>query len=536
MTGHSHDPMLRGNPEIPAQGLPMRRLALPLLLASTLLAACGGGGGGGSGNSNTDSGNPGDITPPPAVTGHFFSYVSDGSHIHAVDMSSGEVTEVATLAVPTEELNYTHLQFRRGLLGERTIEWRDLLFVDDGKLYLLPAHSETTSPPVPRQLSSMSTIDTTCGKHASVSADGKHEGLLFFRPDVGEDCYGGAGTSYLITTDMGPEDAPVTGPASWSEDMAVSQFQKGIRRITGFVGIRDNKLVLMNTAHQATTVLTSGVADISYMVTLNRSSSDKIFVSTTTTGGQSRQYFIDVNNKTVVSTLGEEFRLSTFSGQIYSLYTPFMSSNSKAYVAGMDGSPAKEIACTYSSASPIAVIGDLMLVNTSSSVKTLNLKTCEEKLLIDNSPGNMYRFYIENNVAYFNDPDQPLIHRLNIVSLDDATMAQAKISGSTFTLQGSAASTRNSFILLSNLDKSDGESLRLESYDLQGERLVLGELDRAIDTADASFWNNSGHELIIGTISFSDADEQQHSQLYSLKASAAGNLTLLLEKEFLQAL
>lgn len=513
------------------------RSALSVILTVFIGLALNGCGDGG-GRESSAAQQPGQDTPS-VVTGHFFSYVSDGSHIHAVNTTSAEVTEVATLATPTEDLNYIRLAHQRGRLNGRTIEWSDLLYVDGGKLYLLPARSETAIAPAPRQLSAMADIDTLCGKKASISADGKHEGLLFFRPDAGEGCYGGTGASYLITTDMGPEDAPITGPASWQEDMAFSQTQKGIRSITGFIGLRSNKLVMLNTAHQITAVLKENVASINYSVEF-ATPSDKIFISLTTTSSQSSHHLLNKINNTLMPDLGPEFSFPAFSNdQVYGLYTPLIpyASTSKAYVAGLDGSPVREIACTYSSASPLVVIGDLMLAYTSSTVQTLNLKTCEEKTLINNISGNSYQLFIDdNNVAFFNDPDQPLIHRLNIVSLDDSPVAQARISGAIYTPEGNALSKLKGFILLSNLDKNDGGSLRLESYSPQGTRVVLGELESSIAQAVPHFWHHEGHEVALGTLSFTDADEQLHHRLYSIKPDEVGSLTLVMEKDFLQKL
>lgn len=502
------------------------RLTLPLLLlACILLTACGGGSGttpGSSKDSDTDTGTV------PAVSGHFFSYVSDGSHIHAVDMASGEVTEVATLAEPTEDLKSMALFSHEGLLDNHTTRWHDLLYVDDGKLYLLEARSETSTPPTPRRLSSADNINIFCNMTASISADGTHEGLLLFLPEPGNNCYAGTGSSYLITTDMGPSDAPVRGANSWMRDRAITRTKDGVVSITGFIGLRNNKLVRMNRSHQTSVVLKERISRIDDLSHLSES---QIYVELTTTGGQSSRHLLNLSSNALTADLGEDLDYPIlYENHIYSLYTPSTPGTaSRVYIAGLDGSAAEDIGCSFTGGAVMAgIMGDLMIAIIPSAIKTLNLKTCEEKTLVDNPNQNFVGLYGYDEGVFFNDPDRPAFHHRNLVSLNDTTVEQAQDVGNIYDWE--------SVILLSNLDKSDGASLRLESYSFQGDRLLLGELESGIDAAEASFSNSNGQILTLGTISFTDAEEQQHSRLYSIKHAEAGSLTLLMEKDFLQQL
>ncbi|MGH8492525.1 MAG: hypothetical protein ACRERR_05395 [Moraxellaceae bacterium] len=512
----------------------MRRLTLPLLLATALLSACGGGGG--SADKPVASSTPDET--PVTVSGHFFSYVSDGSHIHAVDMVSGTVTEVAALATPTEDLKRIPLAFQRGLLNDRAIEWNDLLYVDNGKLYLLPARSDTATPPAPRQLSSASNINPFCSMQASVSADGNHEGLLFFAPDAGKGCYDGVGSSYLVTTDMTPGDAPISGPADWVKDIKVSYVSKGNYSITSFIGIRDGKLVKLNRSHQTSAILKTGIAHIDHAIRAAGVHPDLIFVSLTSSSGDSSHHLLNLASNTLFPDLGPAFSSPVFdTDKIYGLHSlPPLYANSTVYSAGLDGSSAQDIGCAPISNAfyILGKSGDLIVLGDGATRTALNLKTCEQKFLFNQSAGSYV--LVQNDQAYFDDFSTQSFHRLNILTLEDDVTAQARSTGWILSPVTDGRTLPSSFILLSNLDKNDGDSLKLESYSLQGDRLVLGVLDSDIDAAEASFGNSSGHAMNTGIVSFSDTNEQEHYRLYSIKLDVAGSLTLLLEKDFLQQL
>lgn len=521
------------------------RLALPLLLiASSLLTACGGSSSGDNPTTTPDE-------APVAVSGHFFSYVSDGSHIHAVDMSSGEVSEVATLAAPTELLNYIRLSPRRGQLEGRTIEWSDLLYVDAGRLYLLRARSETAAPPAPRQLSSMANIDTSCGTTVSVSADGKHEGLLFFVPDAGKDCQDNMGVSYLITTDMNSGNSPISGPPSWNEDHPVFKDIRGSRHISGFMGIRNQQLVQLNTAHQPVRVLKNDVAQLNGLIQLDDRQSTPILLDLQSPDETSDMYFLDFAHHALSPVLGWQALMPLFisgtKNDQWFFASMHMYNGNQIYTASArpDGMHITALGCPPLLSLPwrldISDNGQLVILTLSGfflhehSLTVLNPETCEQRNLARNVPLMGFSL-VSGNHVFFNDSEAAAFHAEDIANNESNIIEDSK-AVATISRLSAQSSEADKIILLSNTSPDAGESTLIESYDFDGTRLVLGSLENDKEISSSSFWNEAGHPLSLGIAKIWSRDNSSaHARLYGFKADEAGSLTVLMEKDFLQKL
>lgn len=508
----------------------MSRL-LTMLLLSVLLASCGGGGN--TGGEQEDDG-------PESVTGHFFTYVSDGSSIYAINDTSSEINLVTSLTSPTEDLPFIKLAERQGLLNDRVISWADIMYVDAGRLYLLPAHSSTENPPSPRQLSNMNNIDTSCGLRHSVSADGQHEGLLLFVPDDGEACTSKVGSSYLLTTDMSTTDAPVIRPAPRTTDFRINRISKGISSTIGFVGIRDEKLVLLDTALQVKKVLQNGIAHIDSSIQPTVSHPNRMLLNITSVEGQSHQHFLDLATNTLLPALGVNLSSPFFSwDHVYGslLQTAFPTSSTKIYIAGLNGEAARDLGCAAIEGYPrIAGLtsNGLLVLDNQMEVLALNPETCEQQTLLASSETRGIVLSKDNHV-YINAYDKASFIDMDVANMQRKDISQAKAESFIFTRKANRF-VLESFVLLSNLDHGDGSALRIESYSTSGEHIILGELDSNITNIDVRFGNSSGHKLSLGTISFENSDGQRQTTLYSLDPEKAGSLKPLMSRDFLQKL